>query len=550
MGIVSRVNVFPLLLTSVLACHVAKAEADEVTFKRVLLLSVDGLHAVDLANCVVARTCPHLAQLTETGITYTNAVTTKPSDSFPGMLAQVTGATSKSTGVFYDDSYDRTLFAPSGGGSSCVMGPGAETQYAENIDKDLHSIDGGVPSSLSGNNSAIAIDPNNLPGRRLANGNCVAVWPHDFVRTNSIFQVLHRHHLRTAWSDKHPAYDILNGNDPDNQPHNGPGTNIDDFFSPEINSDLSAVNLSLIDSKLGPNFSTAPKPTPDPNCPGPNCGRDFTSTIPAVEWYDGIKVRAVLNEIGGFDHTGRQNVGTPAIFGMNFQAVSVGQKLTGNGYLDSRGTPSPGLADAIGFVDRSVGQMLAALDDRHLTDQTLIILSAKHGQSPIDVHKLHKIAEASLKAAVNAVGQGLAFDVADDVALLWLNSQADTNAVVDSLSANHLTDLSIGEIFSGEAVKLRFQDPLHDARTPDIIVSPDVGVIYSLSGKKIAEHGGFAEDDVHVALVVSNPRIEEVTINTGVQTTQIAPTILRALGLDSQQLDGVRLEGTEALPGL
>ena len=100
MGIVSRVNVFPLLLTSVLACHVAKAEADEVTFKRVLLLSVDGLHAVDLSNCVVARTCPHLAQLTETGITYTNAVTTKPSDSFPGMLAQVTGATSKSTGVF------------------------------------------------------------------------------------------------------------------------------------------------------------------------------------------------------------------------------------------------------------------------------------------------------------------------------------------------------------------------------------------------------------------------------------------------------------------
>jgi len=136
------------------------------------------------------------------------------------------------------------------------------------------------------------------------------------------------------------------------------------------------------------------------------------------------------------------------------------------------------------------------------------------------------------------------------VALLWLNNQADTNAIVDSLSANHLSDLSIGEIFSGEALKLRFQDPLHDTRTPDIIVSPDVGVIYSLSGKKIAEHGGFAEDDVHVALVVSNPHIEEVAINTGVQTTQIAPTILRALGLDPQELDGVRLEGTEVLPGL
>src|SRR5215471_12006245 len=128
MGFASRVNVFSLVLAAALPGYVAMAAADEVTIKRVLLLSVDGLHAVDLANCVVARTCPHLAQLAETGITYTNAVTTKPSDSFPGMLAQVTGATSKSTGVFYDDSYDRTLFAPSGGGSSCVMGPGAETQ--------------------------------------------------------------------------------------------------------------------------------------------------------------------------------------------------------------------------------------------------------------------------------------------------------------------------------------------------------------------------------------------------------------------------------------
>jgi hypothetical protein len=49
---------------------------------------------------MAARTCPHLAALAESGITYTNVAATKPSDSFPGMLAQVTGATSKSTEVF------------------------------------------------------------------------------------------------------------------------------------------------------------------------------------------------------------------------------------------------------------------------------------------------------------------------------------------------------------------------------------------------------------------------------------------------------------------
>src|SRR5262249_10774396 len=141
----SKMGAVAALFTAAVASTGSIARADDHSFNHVLLLSVDGLHAVDLANCVVARTCPHLAQLTETGITYTNAVTTKPSDSFPGMLAQVTGATSKSTGVFYDDSYDRTLFAPSGGGAGCTSGPGAETQYAENIHTDFHSITSSLP---------------------------------------------------------------------------------------------------------------------------------------------------------------------------------------------------------------------------------------------------------------------------------------------------------------------------------------------------------------------------------------------------------------------
>jgi len=63
------------------------------------------------------------------GFTYTNVSTTKPSDSFPGLLAQITGGTSKSTGVFYDDSYDRTLFLPAAASkppAPCASGPGAK----------------------------------------------------------------------------------------------------------------------------------------------------------------------------------------------------------------------------------------------------------------------------------------------------------------------------------------------------------------------------------------------------------------------------------------
>jgi hypothetical protein len=219
------------LFSSVLQATSAFAD-DDNKVQRVLLVSIDGFHAVDLAICAAKGAkfpCPNLKKLMDHGLTYTNASTTKPSDSFPGLLAQITGGTSKSTGVFYDDSYDRTLFAP--GSPGCTSGPGAEVMLAENTEFNLHSIDGGKTGSLTNLNAGVAIDPDHLPVQNVS-GLCKPLWPHNFIRTNTIFGVLHKHRLQTAWSDKHPAYDIINGNDPDSQPATAPGTNVDDFFAP------------------------------------------------------------------------------------------------------------------------------------------------------------------------------------------------------------------------------------------------------------------------------------------------------------------------------
>ena len=515
------------------------------SMRHVLLLSIDGFHAVDLKNCIASNLCPNLARLAAHGSTYANAATTKPSDSFPGLLAQLTGGTSKSTGVFYDDSYDRTLFAPAGHPAApCASGPGAETNLAENVDTNQHSIDGGVPASLTGLNSGVAIDPNKLPGQ-LANGFCAPVWPHNFIRTNTIFAVIHRHHLRTAWSDKHAAYDIINGNDPDSEPSNAPGTNVDDFFAPEINSDLSAANVQLI-ATLGLH-STAPDPVTDPLCPGPNCGSDFTSSIDGVEFYDGIKVQAILNEINGFDHTGTRDLGTPAIFGMNFQSVSVGQKLKIGGYSDPAATPTPNLANTIAFVDRSIGQMVDSLRNHGLSEQTLIIVSAKHGQSPIDRTLRVALDDAAVIAA--PIGANFAFDIGDDGVLIWLkdNSGNKTTDAVNALK-NFAGDTGIAKFLFGPELAAMYQNPAHDARTPDIIGITRVGVIYT-GGSKIAEHGGFNPDDTHVALLVSHPDLPAQMVDTPVATTQIAPTILKVLGLAPAELEAVRLEHTKVLPG-
>jgi hypothetical protein len=92
--------------------------------------------------------------------------------------------------------------------------------------------------------------------------------------------------------------------------------------------------------------------------------------------------------------------------------------------------------------------------------------------------------------------------------------------------------------------------PNGDPRSPDIIVEPNVGVVYTGSSAKLAEHGGFAHDDTNVMLLVSLPEFSAKTVYTDVQTAQVAPTILEALGLEPNQLDAVRIEGTPVLPGI
>src|SRR5262249_24185127 len=215
--------------------------------------------------------------------------------------------------------------------------------------------------------------------------------------------------------------------------------------------------------------------------------------------------------------------------------------------------PSPILADALDHVNASIGKMLAALEANQLGSSTLVIVTAKHGQSPIDPTKLKSgLTGFKLKSAVKDLVSpvaSIAQLTEDDIALIWLSNRSQTNAATKALQAGQ-ADAFIESIYSGTSLRLGFPNPATDSRVPDIIVQPELGVIYSNSTSKDAEHGGFSIDDINVALIIANPEIDAVAIQTPVQTTQIAPSILSALGLDPRELQGVQKEGTQVLPGL
>jgi len=558
------------LPVSTFAQNQTNATAQGIT--HVLLISIDGMHAVDYMNCAMGLPtvnggtpyCPALRDLGKNGVNYLNTSTSKPSDSFPGLMALMTGGSPRTVGAFYDVSYDRSLDAPlkttgnglAGGPCAAYGTPtGTTTEYDEGIDLNQTLLNGGAPTGDGGINS---INPNFLI-RDPAKG-CAPVYPWNFIRVNTIFGVIHAAGGYTAWSDKHPAYSAVSGP--------GNGTNLDDYYSPEINSNV--INLPGVTTPTGLSCATIPDPGSDLTA--------WTNSFQNIECYDTLKVNAILNEIAGKSHDGTVKTQTPTIFGMNFQAVSVGQKLieksnaTTGGYLDGMGTPTPALLSEIQFVDASIGEMASGLRARGLLASTLIIISAKHGQSPVDSSRYTRITTSGpvttspatilagagclpeSESPLNPTGIGA---TEDDVSLVWLDSSCTTPNAVSMLEAQSPATANIagiGQIFWGTGISQIFNPPglppTGDPRTPDILVTPNVGVTYSSSTKKLAEHGGFAHDDVNVMLLLSNPYFQATNVTGPVQTLQIAPTILEALGLNPNALEAVQLEDTQVLPGV
>lgn len=513
----------------------------------VLLISIDGMHQQDMALCIAKSTCPNIAALAQTGVNYTGAVTPGLSDSFPGLAALVTGGSPKTAGLFYDVSYDRTLYAPSD--TTCTGKQGWNVVFDETTGID--GFNGGALVHLDGGG---AFNPQAIPHQKVGN-QCLPVYPHNYILTNTIFEVVKENipGSHTAWADKHAwGYDWLNGPS---------GKGVDDLARTEINSI-------------------------DPASP---VMHDYTTSFDGTaanylhtETFDNFHVQAIINQIDGKDSTGTVVSGVPTLFGTNFQTLSVAEKATvasGGGYVDAAFTPGPNVAAAISYVDASIGKIVAELKAKNLYNSTMIVISAKHGQSPSDHSKLVKNGDTltalltannyldpagnfgqfntttgNLNDGSGLVGTGMV--QTDDVGLIWLRDQTQLSAVLATLQANTAcTGTGIcangpqAYILSGAQLAPQFGDP-SKGRTPDIIVQPNPGVIYTGSTKKDAEHGGNAPDDSHVALLVSFPTLTPATNATAVGTTQVAPTILKALGLSPSLLNGVTAEGTAVLPGL
>jgi hypothetical protein len=551
------------------------------SIKHVLLISVDGLHQSDLEWYV--HTYPHstLAMLVSGGMEYSFAQTPVPSDSYPTTVALMTGGDPNTTGVYYDDAYDHALDPP--GTTSCNGTPtGATVTYDSPDDLNASRLDAGqnIPGLLQ--NPALIMDMTGNPQTVLNASTfpvnpttCQPVWPHSYLQVNTIFNVAKDDGLLTAWSDKHPVYEILDG---------GSGNGVDDLFTPEIDSN-------------------AIEPNGHPYPIAPDGADSWTDDNAATKQYDSYKVQAVINEIDGYNHSGLAKVGVPAIFGMNFQTVSTAQKLyaspavlngpnaQGNytlgpvllgGYYPGTDVPRPLLQSALGFVNAEMKRIVDAIHAQGLTNSTAIILTAKHGQSPLNPDQLRLINSDAIITAVNAAWNQttnctsncpmlIVGGTDDDVWQSYLSVKTPAaadfvkdylwNHTIQAVTYNNttvtVTHSGLAHIWAGKEAARYFGVRYSDPRYPDVFGRVQQGVIYTTpptltpATYEIAEHGGSNPGDRDVPIVVYAPSvITPGSVGQRVTTTEVAPTILALLGLDPCDLQAVQLEHTAVLPGL
>ena len=215
LGLGAAIGAFLLLAT--MSTQRSFADSDDI--HHVLLISIDGFHALDYLNCSKGIPgfnggnpyCPNLAALGTTGVNYLDTSTSKPSDSFPGLMALMTGGSPRTMGVNYDVAYDRALNPPqddTGNGLSggpCTPGgtpSGTTTEYDEGIDINVPGIanqmflnGGATERRRRGQLRSILL--------LVRDENCDPVYPWNFIRDNTIFGVIHGAGGYTAWADKH-----------------------------------------------------------------------------------------------------------------------------------------------------------------------------------------------------------------------------------------------------------------------------------------------------------------------------------------------------------
>jgi predicted AlkP superfamily pyrophosphatase or phosphodiesterase len=203
--------------------------------------------------------------------------------------------------------------------------------------------------------------------------------------------------------------------------------------------------------------------------------------------------------------------------------------------------------EAIEFLDRLVGDLMKALDEMGIRERTTIIVSADHGFSDVDPsrvvapatdaggHQLGALSSRGIEHYLsNTGGASMGVYVRDKKripeAVATLRTQPWCEAVYceDAKAACDLSLTSLRAYFPG--------------RSPDLMVDLDDDA--ALNYVQRGQHGSLRHEDMAIPLILSGAGVAAGKVGGEAGLVDVAPTVLRLLGLPPEGLrpDGRVLE--------
>lgn len=210
--------------------------------------------------------------------------------------------------------------------------------------------------------------------------------------------------------------------------------------------------------------------------------------------------------------------------------------------------------DVVRQLDRTLTDLLAAVDQQVGLDHTLLVLSADHGMADMPEYltelgyEVGRLDPNALVEAANRAGQTFGIDQVvkqffrpyvyldeEAIAAAGADRQAVTRAVADALTAIDGVELALPTAGLSQQLGTPLVEAVrnnqHHSRSGDIYVAQSPYWFLFDEGPIAAMHGSPWRYDTHVPIIIAGPGIPARQIDRRVHPVDVAPTIAALLGL-------------------
>lgn len=211
------------------------------------------------------------------------------------------------------------------------------------------------------------------------------------------------------------------------------------------------------------------------------------------------------------------------------------------------------MSRVVAGLDRSIGRIVAAYKQAGLVDDTLFVVTSDHGMIP----NTHTIGSPAVIAALKRAGALSIFHTGGTAQYVYLQPQSRSRAAAVARELNRIPGVTGGYFRTaagsyesigaraGAAVDAAYRyliSTFSSGRAPDVVAPFRENAMGTQRSYAYGNHGGLSWGVQAIPLVLAGPGIHAgKRSQAAARLIDVAPTILKVLGLPPSDMDGIPL---------